>query len=183
MRNAKSPQSIKLTVERAAQKGKSLTRANLAWAHLEWAHLEGAHLERAHLEWANLAGAHLEGANLEGAHLEGACLEGANLEGACLPSPAIVISASWGNLSDNVTIALMRLDASGHPDPTAFDRWGQGGNCPYTNALVQRVANFTERRDLWSPGPPPTLWEAMCMVLDEKCPGWRRKENENGQLV
>jgi hypothetical protein len=110
------------------------------------------------------------------ANLTGANLAGARLAGAYLPSPTMILSANWDDLSTDVTIALMRLDASGHPDPTAFDRWAAGGKCPYRDVRVQRVANFTERRKLWSPGPPPTLWEAMSMVLDEKCPGWREKK-------
>ena len=68
----------------------------------------------------------------------------------------------------------MRLDASAHPDPSAFQRWADGGGCPYgPDGRVQRVCNFTEERDLWVAGPAPTVWEAMSAILDEKCPGWR----------
>ena len=110
--------------------------------------------------------------NLRDADLCDADLCGADLCGADLPSPTIVLLAHWGQLSDTATLALMRLDASAHPDPEAFNRWKITGECPYSHASVQRMANFSESRDLWSPGAPPTIWEAMCMVLNEKCPGW-----------
>jgi hypothetical protein len=130
-------------------------------------------LENAARSKANLDGANLDGANLDGANLVRANLDGANLVRANLPSPGVVLLACWGDLSDATTLALMRLDASAHPDPFAFDRWAAGGVCPYTGVRVERAARFQERRHLWIPGPPPTLWEALCMVLDEKCPGWR----------
>jgi hypothetical protein len=66
----------------------------------------------------------------------------------------------------------MRLDASAHPDPGKFDEWKETGNCPYSRAKIQRIANFKENISLWSPGPAPTIWEALTMVLDEKCT-WR----------
>jgi hypothetical protein len=85
----------------------------------------------------------------------------------------MILLADWGNLSNKTTIALMRLDASAHPEgKEAFNKWVAGGDCPYMNCQVRRAANFVEAKKLWSPGPPPTLWEAMCMVLNEKCPGW-----------
>ena len=92
-----------------------------------------------------------------------------------MPAPTVVLLADWGKLSDFTTRSLMRLDASAHPDPGAFDAWKRTGVCPYHNAGFKRVANFRENRDLWSPGDPPLIWEAMCYVLHEKCPGWNTK--------
>lgn len=139
-----------------------------AGANLRGVNLQGADLRGADLRWADL-----QGADLLGADLLGADLQGADLQRAHLPSPGCVLLANWGHLTGASTLALMRLDASAHPCPSMFDKWKDTGVCPYANCNVQRVANFKENRELWSPGPPPTIWEAMCMVLDEKCPGWR----------
>jgi hypothetical protein len=162
-------------------RGANLWEANLWGADLRGANLRGANLRGANLWGANLWGANLWGANLweanlRGANLRGANLRGANLRGANLPSPGVILTAYWGECSDATTLALMRLDASAHPDPKAFDRWANGsGRCPYSDMVikVERAANFYQKAQLWAPGPPPTLWEALCMVLDEKCPGWR----------
>ncbi len=150
-----------------------LDRARLVGARLVGASLVGASLDRASLVGASLDRASLDGASLVGASLDRARLDRASLDRARLPSPGVVLLAWWGELSDATTLALMRLDASAHPDPEAFDRWAAGGDCPYTGVLVQRAAYFKEKKSLWSPGSPPTLWEALCLVLDEKCPGWR----------
>ena len=123
-----------------------------------------------HKLWLNGNGgkfADLCDANLCDANLCGADLRGANLCGADLPSPSIVLLANWGKCCPETTAALMRLDASAHPIPEMFDAWASGGKCPYGNTKFQRVAVFREDKDLWSPGPPPTIWDAMVMVLDE----------------
>ena len=146
--------------------------ANLYRANLYRANLYRANLEEANLKGANLEEANLEEANLEEANLYRANLKGANLRSVKLPSPGIVLLASWGALSSETTLALMRLDAHNHPDgQAAFDRWAteELHPCPYTGCHVQRVANFNENYSLWSWGPAPTLYEAMMMVLKEKC--------------
>ena len=163
--------------------GADLSKADLSGAYLSWAYLSGANLSRANLSRANLSGANLSGADLSwanlswaylsGANLSWADLSGANLSGTMFPSPTIVLLANWGTLSADTTKLLMRLDASAHPSPELFDDWATGGKCPYSDCRFQRVANFNENKLLWSPGTPPTVWEAMCIVLDEKCPGWR----------
>ena len=154
-------------------RGTDLREANLYEANLYGADLRGADLRGASLRGASLYEANLYEANLRGTDLRGTDLRGANLRGARLPSPGTVLLADWGTLAADTICALMRLDAGSHSDPAAFDRWAAGEGCPYESCVVERAANFEEDRDLWSPGPPPTLWEAMCMVLDEKCPGWR----------
>lgn len=123
---------------------------------------------------AHLVGANLESANLKSVNLVGANLEGVHLEGAHLPSPTAVLLANWGELSDETTLLLMRLDCSCLPDgEQLFEQWVRDGSCPFVDAQVQRAANFKEKKHLWSYGPQPSLWDAMAMVLDEKCPGWR----------
>ena len=155
----------------------NLFGANLRYADLTEANLAGANLADAVLVGANLADANLTGANLIEANLSRAKLIGANLTGAYLPAPTMVLLARWGECSDKTTVALMRLDASAHPEgPKAFDRWVESGECPYDDCQVQRVVNFKESRKLWAEHGwrnPPSLWRCMAMVLDEHCPGWR----------
>jgi len=103
-------------------------------------------------------------------------MEGANLRGAMLPSPTVVLSANWGKLSDKTILALMRLDCAACPDgKERFDTWAKTTLCPYQEVLAQRIARFAEKRELWQYGPSPSIWDCMCMVLDEKCPGWREQ--------
>jgi len=71
-----------------------------------------------------------------------------------------------------MTVEAMRYDAACHPDPAAFDTWAAGGVCPYNGVKVQRACKFTERRDLWSPGPCPRPYDLMAAILAEKCPEW-----------
>ena len=117
---------------------------------------------------ANLRGADLRGADLRGADLRDANLYGANLYGADLPAPTMLLLAIWGTLSDKLTADLMLLDASAHPDPATFQKWADGGECPYTGVKVQRIANFTENRKLWGKGKPDTIHNLMVRVLKEK---------------
>jgi hypothetical protein len=117
--------------------------------------LTNADLRSPHLDWDRVA------------------LRGAQISGALLPAPTKLLLAHWGTLSGSTTTALMRLDASAHPDPEAFNRWGQGGPCPYEGgARFERVVRFNENKAFWSPGPPPTIFEALTMILDEACPDW-----------
>jgi hypothetical protein len=122
------------------------------------------------LRGADLRGADLREANLRGADLHEANLYGADLREADLPAPTIVLLASWGSLSDDLTLELMRYDASCYPSPAAFDLWATGsGPCPYENCKVTRAALFTEKRELWSPGPSLRPYDLMVRVLKEKC--------------
>ena len=107
-------------------------------------------------------------ANLRGADLRGADLSGADLRGANLPSPAAVLSASWGVVSPELCADLMEYDAGCHPDRSAFDRWAAGGDCPYSGVKVQRAANFTEDRRLWGKGKVCTPYNLMTRLLAEK---------------
>ena len=118
----------------------------------------------------------LQGANLRGADLRRADLRRAYLQDADLPAPSIILLANWRELSDKTTIALMRLDCSACLNgKKRFDIWAHDGICPYNESKVQRVANFVEKKHLWKYGPPPSIYNCMKMVLDEKCPGWNKK--------
>jgi hypothetical protein len=152
----------------------NLRWADLSWANLSEANLRGADLRWADLSWANLSGANLRwadlsAANLSGANLSWANLRGANLSGADLPSPTMVLLASWGECSDELTRDLMRYDAACHADPEAFDRWAAAGPCPYSDQRYQRAARFRERKEVWSPGPCPRPFDLMVRVLRERC--------------
>jgi uncharacterized protein YjbI with pentapeptide repeats len=148
---------------------------NLAYTNLREANMLGAVLTGTNIYCTDLYGANLKYAILINANLYGTNLIKAKLYKTQLPPPSMVLLAYWGELSDETTLALMRLDASAHPEgEKIFNKWADGDGCPYENCQIGRVANFTEQVRLWSPGPPPTLWEAMCMVLDEKCPGWNK---------
>jgi uncharacterized protein YjbI with pentapeptide repeats len=156
-------ESLKALVVAAVKAG-----ANLGGADLYGANLGGADLRGADLRGANLYGANLYGANLGGADLGGANLRGANLYGADLGAPTMVLLAIWGELSDELTADLMLLDSSAHPDPTAFQRWAEGGSCPYSGLRVSRIANFTEKKALWGKGKPDSIYNLMVRVLMEK---------------
>jgi hypothetical protein len=100
--------------------------------------------------------------------LQLANLQSADLQSADLPAPTLVLLASWGALSDELTADLMLLDASAHPDTAAFDAWATGGSCPYQGVKVQRIANFTENKTLWGKGKADTIYNLMVRILKEK---------------
>ena len=112
---------------------------------------------------------YFRGADLRSADLSWANLSSADLSWAKLPAPTTMLMAIWGSVSDDLCVELMRYDASNHPDPMAFDRWVETGMCPYSNAGIQRCANFRERKELWSPGSAKSALELMIMLIREKC--------------
>lgn len=111
--------------------------------------------------------ANLWGANLRGADLWGANLRGVDLRGANLPSSPELLLCYWGAVSDKLTTALMRYDATNHPDPTKFTAWAQGAICPYSIGF-SRSANFHEKRLLWKPGKAKSARELVLMLFKEK---------------
>src|SRR3990170_153136 len=156
-----------------------LSWADLSWADLSWADLNRADLNRANLSWANLSRANLSWANLSWANLSWANLSRANLSRAKIketiwPSPPMVLLASWGMVSDKLTIDLMRYDASNHPYPEWFGEWAlRAGACPYDGAKIQRSANFDERRSLITSTflglPFRSAYDLMQALLKECC--------------
>jgi len=86
----------------------------------------------------------------------------------------MLLMCCWGVVSDSLCVELMRLDASAHPEGVvAFDRWAEGGKCPYSGCQFPRVANFNQDKTLWSPGPAKSIWELTEAVLDECVKCWR----------
>jgi uncharacterized protein YjbI with pentapeptide repeats len=130
--------------------------------------LQSANLRSADLQCANLQYADLRYADLRSADLQYANLQYANLQYANLPSPQIVLTALWGEVSPELTADLMEYDAYSHPDRKAFDVWAKGGVCPYENVKVQRAANFKENRELWGKGVLRSPYDLMIRVLKEK---------------
>jgi uncharacterized protein YjbI with pentapeptide repeats len=151
-------------------KGADLQRAYLQWANLYRADLYGAHLQGAHLQKADLRRANLYGANLQGANLYGAEFYGANLTGVQNINPLMVLSANWRylELSQQLTVELMRFDASNLPDGNElFDEWSQAGECPYGHGSFVRAIEFRERRYWWSPGQAKSPLELLLMLFEE----------------
>ena len=147
-----------------------LRDANLRVANLSMADLRDANLRDANLRWADLRGANLRGANLSMADLRRANLRGANLRGVNLPSPPAMLLARWGGISGGLTALAMAYDAACHPDPEAFTRWADGGDCPYDGVRVQRACSFEENEDLWDPDlAAPRPFDLMVALIRECC--------------
>ena len=121
--------------------------------------------------------ADLENANLENADLQGADLENADLRGAKnmtfqkFPTIKTIANINLYELSDTLTIELMRRDAFSHPNPKAFIEWSQGGECPY-NINVERLWRFEEKRKLFKQGNP-TMRDSDLVVAICKEKGWK----------
>jgi hypothetical protein len=145
----------------------NLYRANLSMADLSEANLHGANLSMADLSGANLHGANLSRANLHGANLSRANLSMADLSGTYLPAPTVMLLALWTEVGDDLCRDLMRWDAMNHPDPRAFQRWAEGGPCPYTGVGMGRAAHFQERKELFSLGPCPTPYALLLRCFAE----------------
>jgi hypothetical protein len=73
-------------------------------------------------------------------------------------------------LTDKLTIELMRRDAFGHPKPEKFDEWSKGGDCPYTTN-EERLWSFAENRELWKKGDP-TMRDSDLIIAICREKGW-----------
>jgi hypothetical protein len=152
-----------------------LSSADLRIADLSSADLRYANLRYANLRYANLRSADLRSADLRYADLSSADLSSADLSSANLPPPTVVLLAAWQELPDDLTAALMRLDASCHPlGPEPFEQWAKhNGPCPYEGVRIQRAANFQERKECWGLKTEPlTIYQIMDRILKLKCKGW-----------
>ena len=132
-----------------------------------------ADLRGAELRGANLWGADLWQANLRGADLRGANLRGAKITNVLWPSATMVLLIDWYEVSDKLTLDLIRFDASNHANPETFIDWAKNGSCPYENSNIERSANFKEKRYLIEPSflklKPKPAYELMQMLLKECC--------------
>ena len=152
--------------------------ADLRGANLYGANLYGADLRGANLRGADLCGADLRGADLYGADLRGANLRGADLQKAKLPAPTVVLLASWEEVAPQLCADLMVFDASCHPEPTKFDVWANGGECPYLGVAVERAAQFKESKEIWNQkvGVICRPYDLMMRLINEKCPVWTEEQ-------
>jgi len=132
----------------------------------------------ADLRGANLCGADLRGANLRGADLRGANLRGANLQETKFPAPTVILLANWGEVTLQLCADLMVFDASCHPEPTKFDVWANGGECPYLGVAVERAAQFKESKEIWNQkvGVICRPYDLMMRLINEKCPAWTEEQ-------
>jgi len=186
--------SLKLCVKAAVEsraylseaylRGAYLRGADLSRADLSRADLREADLSRANLREADLREAYLSEAYLRGADLRGADLRGANIEFYKFPSIRLISSIPLGNLSNKLTLELMRRDAYAHPKPEKFKEWAKGGECPYQNE--ERFWLFNENRDLWIAGEPQIKDSDLILeICKEKgwiISGYLEKIKQGGQL-
>jgi hypothetical protein len=129
---------------------------------LSSADLFGADLSGADLSSANLSGANLSGANLRDANLSDADLSDADLSGAKY-SIFVMLRARWSDVSDVLTLEMMRWDAISC-GADKMEIWVKDGSCPFANS--EREFYFQEKKTLWRPGKPKMnhrqLFEALC---------------------
>jgi len=97
------------------------------------------------------------------ADLWGANLGGADLRGAKYSIPILLHSVNWDELSDKLTLELMRHDAL-LVGNKAMNEWAKDGNCPFVKTI--RGFYFNEKGKLWKLGKPKMnemeLWIALC---------------------
>ena len=134
------------------------------------AKLYGANLYGANLYRANLSEANLSEANLYGANLSRANLYGAKIEFQQFPSIRLLSSIPLGELSDQITLELMRRDAYAHPEPDKFNNWAKGSKCPYQNE--ERFWHFQEKKELWKAGKPKMRDSDLVLAICKE-KGWK----------
>ena len=129
-----------------------------------YANLSSADLRRADLSHADLSHANLSHANLSSADLRHTNLSHANLSSAV----NFFHSANLGELSDKLTLELMRWDAT-ICGGKLMDKWIKDGACPFgENMLFPRLFWFAEKKSLWKKGKPQmTLRQVYEAILDE----------------
>jgi len=154
-------------LRKAVLRGVNLCWADLRKVDLREVDLREADLREADLRRVNLCRADLRDSSFIGADLRGAYMHDADLRGAGY-SVVQIMMASWGELSDDLTVELMRLDASALPNGEALmNDWTNGGSCPLRMGGKDRVVLFKEKKRLWSPGPAKPLWELWEMIAKE----------------
>lgn len=122
---------------------------------------------RADLSEANLSETNLSKFNLSKSNLFKADLSEANLSEANLSEARYNILDILGikifNISNELTLELMRWDATVCGEEKMAN-WANGGLCPF-NGHLKRIFIFSEKRELWQPGPPRMniyeLWQTI----------------------
>jgi hypothetical protein len=119
--------------------------------------------------------------SFDGFPFKGTVFRNCNFFRSYLPNPLVVLQASWGSVSDELCIELMKFDAQNHPFPQAFDIWKKDGDCPYSvfanknkarSISIERAVNFKENKELWNHGlliqKVKSPLELMLMLFEEK---------------
>jgi len=127
---------------------RSLKELNFSWCSMQEMNLQGSSLRECNLAGAVLARTNLQNVWFNHCNLRDTILTGVNLKGAYGLNPVELLRADWLYISPALTRDLMRYDAFNHPKPELFLEWAKGGNCPYEDQSVTRVANFHEDRNL-----------------------------------
>ncbi len=151
--------------------GADLQGAYLRGADLQGADLQGAYLQGAYLRGADLRGAYLQRADLRGAYLRGADLQGADLQGAYF-NLLNILQLNIENISDELTLELMRWDSL-YCGVKKMEDWAKnGGACPFSDDKKLRLFYFNEKKDLWKKGKPELnivkLWEKIAKEMKIK---------------
>jgi len=151
--------------------GSDLSFANLRKANLSFADLSYANLQKADLQKANLREANLREADLREADLNWTIIAGTDLRGAKYDYKTLMLQVDWGELSDELTLELMRQDTQliGEDLITA---WANGGECPYEVLNRDRDYKFNVKKHLWKPGKPKyrkdQMWDLFEALCEEK---------------
>jgi hypothetical protein len=67
-------------------------------------------------------------------------------------SVAMLLSQSWGQLPDDLTLEMMRHDAESCGTKT-MNEWATGSDeCPFSDSVRDYL--FAEKKALWVPGEP-----------------------------
>jgi len=141
-------------------------------ASLAYANLTDTHMRSDDLRGVLFTGAVLKRTILTKANLRGAILIGATIEDCALPSPAMLLTAWWGDVSDELTTLLMRYDAANLPNGIdAFDAWANNAHTPspYENSKFERSTNYNMLKECWSPGPALSAYQLAEMLLRNYC--------------
>jgi hypothetical protein len=124
-------------------------------ADLSYVNLRSADLSSANLSYANLRFANLSSANLRSADLRSADLRFADLSQLLFSNSVTTLLTiiDWGQLSDELTLELMRHDAESC-GIEAMTKWANStdGNCPFNGTV--RDFQFAENKKLWVEGTP-----------------------------
>uniref|UniRef100_A0A6M3J1A1 Pentapeptide repeat-containing protein n=2 Tax=viral metagenome TaxID=1070528 RepID=A0A6M3J1A1_9ZZZZ len=121
---------------------------------------------------SDLREADLREADLREANLMHADLREADLEFYQFPSIRLLSSIALEDLSDKLTLELMRRDAYAHPQSNLFDEWANDGPCPYRNE--ERFWMFNIKRELWKPGKPRMKDSDLILAICKE-KGWKIK--------
>jgi len=149
-----------------------LSNVDFSEADLFGASFFGANLHGVDFSEADLSRTNFSGASFSKVNFYMTSLYRANLEFPKFPSIRFISQIRLHHLSPDLTLELMRRDASAHPCPEKFDKWAKGGPCPYQNE--ERFWLFEEKRQLWKAGKP-RMRDSDLIIEICKSQGWKIK--------